>query len=102
MNTGNWTTAFTPNILNINVAYFELYKMMVANVPVGFSASCVLNLKQFSYTTPYQGSEWDPAQPIPMNPTDELDLLWNIPVSNTTIPVTTAWFRYDPALQGAS
>jgi hypothetical protein len=98
LNQGNYTAAFTPAVLIINVPYYELYKMIVENVPLGFSATCVIDNKHFSFTLPNQGSEWDPSQPMPMIPTNELDLLWNIPVPNASIPVVTAWFRFDPSI----
>jgi hypothetical protein len=98
LNPGNLTTAFTPAVININVPYFEIYKMMVENVPTGFAASVVINAKLFSFTLPLTGSEWDPSQPMLLNPSDELDLLWTIPVSNGMVPICTAWFRFDPAI----
>lgn len=98
LNPGNFTTAFTPATTLINVPYFELYKMLVENVPLGFSATCVIDTKRFSFTLPAGGSEWDPSQPMLMIPSNELDLLWNIPTSNTTIPVVTAWFRFDASI----
>lgn len=98
LNPGNYTAAFTPAVLLINVPYFELFKMNVIQVPLGFSATCVIDNKQFSFTLPQGGSEWDPAQPMLMVPSNELDLLWNIPVPNVTIPVVTAWFRFDASI----
>ena len=98
LNPGNYTAAFTPDVLVINVPYFELYKMIVENVPIGFSATCVIDNKKFSFTLPNQGSEWDPSQPMLMIPSNELDLLWNIPVPNATIPIVTAWFRFDDSI----
>jgi hypothetical protein len=98
LNPGNFTAAFTPAVININVPYFEVYKMIVENVPIGFSATCVIDAKKFSFTLPNQGSEWDPAQPMQLIPANELDLLWNIPVANTTVPIVTAWFRFDQSI----
>jgi hypothetical protein len=98
LNTGNLTSAFTPAVININVPYYEVYKMIVENVPIGFSATCVIDTKHFSFTLPNQGSEWDPAQPMLMIPSNELDLLWNIPVANPTVPIVTAWFRFDTSV----
>jgi hypothetical protein len=98
LNPGNFTCAFTPAIINVNVPYFEVYKMIVENVPIGFSATCVIDTKHFSFTLPNQGSEWDPSQPMLLIPANELDLLWNIPTSNTTVPICTAWFRFDTSV----
>ena|SRR6516164_10380586 len=98
LNPGNYTTAFTPATINTNVPYFEVYKMIVENVPLGFSATIVIDNKKFSFTLPNQGSEWDPAQPMLLIPSNELDFLWNIPTSNTTVPIVTAWFRFDASI----
>jgi hypothetical protein len=98
LNPGNLTSAFTPAVIDINVPFFELYKIMVVNVPIGFAASVVIDNKLFSYTMPVSGSEWDPAQPMLLIPSNELDLLWTIPVANTTIPICTAWFRFDSSI----
>jgi hypothetical protein len=98
LNSGNYTCAFTPAIIAINMPFFEVYKMFVQNVPVGFAASIAIDNKYFSYTVPYAGSEWDPSQPMNLIPGNELDFLWNIPVTNPTVPEVTAWFRYDPGI----
>lgn len=98
LNPGNWTNAFTPAVTQINVPYFELYKMIAENVPVGFSATCVIDNKKFSFTFPFTGTEWDPSQPMLMIPSNELDLLWNAPTSNPSAPIVTAWFRFDPSI----
>lgn len=98
LNTGNFTNAFTPAILATNVPYFEIYHMIVTNVPVGANAQIVVNNKPWGFTYPLFGSEWDPSQPLLMNPTDEIDFLWNVLASGTP-PLVTVWLRYDPLIQ---
>lgn len=98
LNANNYTNAFTPAILSLNVPYAEIYKMVVQNVPIGNAANIVVNGKQWGYTQPFTGSEWDPAQPLLLNPGDELDFLWNIPSSGSQAPQATVWLRYDPSI----
>lgn len=100
MNIGNYTNAFTPDIISCNVPYFEIYHMVVTNVPVGARASLLVNNKPFGFTYPLFGSEWNPPQPLLMNPTDELDFLWSIAASGQA-PQVTLWLRYDPDIQPA-
>ena len=98
LNSGNYTCAFTGTVLNVYQAYFEVYHIIVQNVPIGASAEILLNNKPWGFTYPLQGAEWNPPQPLLMNPSDELDFLWSIPASGQA-PIVTAWLRYDPAIQ---
>lgn len=98
-NTGNFTCSFSPAVLNTNVAYFEVYHFVVANVPVGASAQITINNKPWGFTYPLQGSEWNPPQPMLLNPTDQIDFLWSIVSSGSQAPTVTAWLRYDPDIQ---
>jgi hypothetical protein len=97
-NTGNLTNQLTSGFINIYIAVFECYHMTVSNVPVGASAIIMRNSRQYSYTQPFTGSEWDPAQPMGLFAGDELDFLWNVASSTTPLPVVTAYFRYDASL----
>jgi len=97
-NAGNLTTTFTGQDWNINVPIFEIWKMIVSNVPGGGNATIYFNNQMFSFTYPNVGSEWDPAQPKQIRPDDQLDFRWNI-ASSGQKPVTTIWLRYDPAIQ---
>jgi hypothetical protein len=98
LNTGNYTNSFTPAALATNVPYFEIYHMIVSNVPIGANAQIVVNNKSWGFTNPLIGSEWDPSQPLLMNPTDEIDFLWSIAASGQA-PLVTVWLRYDPVIQ---
>jgi hypothetical protein len=98
-NPGNLTNALTSSFMNVTIAVFECYKMVVNSVPLGAAATIIRNGRQFSFCQPFTGSEWDPAQPIGLRAGDEIDFLWNVPSSATPLPVVTAWFRYDAALR---
>jgi hypothetical protein len=98
-NIGNLTNALTSSFINITIAQFEIWHMTLSAVPLGAAAVINRNSRAFSYVQPYSGSEWDPSQPLTLRAGDEIDFLWNISATNpTSLPVVTAWFRYDPLL----
>jgi hypothetical protein len=101
LNVGNYTNAFTPAAMACNVPAFEVYHMIISNVPIGANAQIVINNKPWGFTYPLQGAEWNPPQPMLLNPTDELDFLWSIAASGQA-PNVTVWLRYDPAIQPVS
>ena len=98
-NAGNLTTSFGQADMNVSVQVpmFEVYKIVVTNVPAGGNATVYHNNNRWSFTYPNIGSEWDPSQPKQMRASDQLDLRWNIAAGGQA-PVTTIWLRYDPAL----
>jgi len=97
-NPGNLTNALTSSFINIYVAVYECYHINLTNVPVGAAAIVMRNGRQYSYTVPFGGSEWDPSQPMGLFAGDEIDFLWNVASSTTPLPVVTAFFRYDADL----
>lgn len=100
MNAGNYTNAFTSGVLGINVANYELYHIVVSNVPAGAQATLYIGARQWGFTNPNGGSEWDPAQPMLLNPSEEVYFFWNLASTGAVKPQVTCWFRYDPALPG--
>jgi hypothetical protein len=96
-NTGNLTNALTGSFIGINVPEFECYHMTVTNVPSGGQATIYVNAQLYSFTFPFQGSEWDPAQPMLLRPGDEVDFFWNIAAGGQA-PVVTSFFRFDTSL----
>ena len=102
-NTGNLTNAFTAGVLGFFVQQYECYHMVVTNVPAGSSGQVYVNASQWGFTFPNSGTEWDPSQPMILNSGMELDILWNLSATNpASLPIVTAWFRYDPSIQGNS
>jgi hypothetical protein len=100
-NPGNLTNAFTAQVLGFSVNQYECYHMVVTSVPGGGSGTVYLNASQWGFSFPATGSEWDPSQPMLINSGMELDVFWNISATNpSSLPVVTAWFRYDPAVPG--
>ena len=100
LNPGNWTNAFTQNVTGIFVSQVEVYHMVVTQVPAGAMGNIYIGARQYGFTFPNSGTEWDPAQPMLLGIGEELDVFWNIPASGQPVPTVTAWFRYDPAVPG--
>jgi hypothetical protein len=97
-NTGNLTNQLTSSFINVTIAVFECYHMVVSNVPLGAAAVIMRNGRQYSFTQPFTGSEWDPSQPMGLFAGDEIDFLWNVPSATRPLPIVTAFFRYDSSL----
>lgn len=99
-NTGNWTNAFTSDVINQQVAFFECHHMVVQAAPAGASATIYIGQVFYSFTSPGAGagSEWDPAQPMLLQPGDSVFFFWNA-VATGTPPVVTMWFRYDDSIR---
>jgi hypothetical protein len=97
-NTGNLTNQLSSSFINITIAVFECYHMVVSNVPLGAAAVIMRNGRQYSFTQPFTGSEWDPSQPMGLFAGDEIDFLWNVPSATRPLPIVTAFFRYDSSL----
>jgi hypothetical protein len=95
-NPGNWTNAFTADVLAVQVPQFEIYHGVVSNAPAGASAIIQVGVRQVSFTAPGLGggSEWDPSQPPILLPGQDLYFLWDTAASGTP-PVVTLWLRYD-------
>src|SRR5580700_7470770 len=95
LNAGNWTNAFTKQVLSANVPYYEVYSMTVKNVPANGSLVVYVNTRIRSSAQLFGNSEWDPSQPILMTPDDELYIAWTAAAAAGTAPVATVWLRYD-------
>ena len=100
LNPGNLTTSFTAQALGFFVSQFECYHMVVTDVPSGAAGTVWLGARQYGFTFPNSGTEWDPSQPMLINPGTDLNILWSVAASSSPVPLTTAWFRYDPAVPG--
>ena len=75
--------------------------MVVTSVPIGAQALIQIGTRPYSFTQPFSGSEWDPEQPMLLNPGQDVYFLWNVAASGVP-PIVTMYFRYDPALPGNS
>lgn len=97
LNPNNWTNVFDVGVLGAKVPVYEVYSIVVTQVPQGATLTAFVGSRQRSAALLAGSAEDDMAQPILMTPTDELFLCWNVAASGTA-PVATVWLRYDPAL----
>jgi|SRR6202035_1806297 len=95
-NAGKLTTAATSDLLNIKVANYEIYHMVLQQVPAGASANIFRNSTPFGFTFPFGGSEWWGR--MLLRQSDSVFFRWSVPVGTTPVPLLTCYFRYDNSL----
>lgn len=98
LNPGNWTIAFTPNILQVNVMQFEVYKMVVKGA-VNTTFNVYIDQRQWDVGIYGTLNSWDPTQPLIMRPGETLYFCYSDPITDDTPPIATVWIRYDPDIQ---
>jgi hypothetical protein len=98
-NKGNWTVAFTPALLNVQVTDFEIYKMILTGA--ASSASFNVYIDRGIWDTNVYGAQnsWEPdGGLLLMRAGQTLYLYYNSPSSDGHKPLVTAWLRYDVSL----
>lgn len=98
-NPGNWTVAFTTDVLACNVPQYEIYKMVVQGAP-GTTFTVFVENKLWSVSVYGEMNEWDPNEPLILNSGQSLYFYYSDPVSDNIPPVVTLWLRYDAGLWG--
>jgi hypothetical protein len=97
-NPGNWTCAFTSDMINVSQQRFELFHMFIEAPSLGDEeqarATVLLNTGKWDATLIGQLNSWDPSQPMPLIPGDEIFVMFAVPISSTPPPQATCWFRY--------
>jgi hypothetical protein len=99
LNPGNWTVAFTTDEINVNVPYFEVYKMVVEGA-ANTTFDVYVDFHQWDTAIYGTKNSWDPMQPLIMRPGESLYFLYSNPVVSGNAPVVKSiWLRYDPLIQ---
>jgi hypothetical protein len=97
-NPGNWTVTFDPNLLNVQVTEFEVYKIVVT----GAASSATFNVyvgQQLWDTSVYAtNNSWDPQQPLIVRFGDTIYFFYSSASTDGNMPSITIWLRYDVAL----
>ena len=97
INPGNWTIAFTPDIIDVNVSQFEVYKMIVNSAnPVLVTFDIAVDLAKWDTGVYGNRNSWDPSEPLIMRPTQTLYFFYSDLATDGFPPVATIWLRYDP------
>lgn len=100
LNEGNWTTHFTPSDIGVTVPWFEVYHMVVSNARAGMTAPIFIGIRQWSWVQTGTGAEWDPAQPMLLEPSQDVFFYWDQQAVGIP-PRVTLWMRYDKDAWGA-
>lgn len=97
LNQGNWTIVFSPDIINVNLSQFEVYKMIVTGA-ANTTFDVYVDNSQWDTAVYGTRNSWDPMQPLIMRPGENLYFLYSDPVTDGTPPTATIWLRYDPSV----
>lgn len=93
-NPGNWTVAFDPSTINVNVPYFEVCHIVV-NGAAGASFDLFIDIQQWDTNQNGFKNSWDPAVPLPLRPGNFLYFYYSDDITDNTPPTVTIWLRYD-------
>jgi hypothetical protein len=95
-NSGNWTIAFTPAIINCNVPELLIYKIQCQGA---LGATFNVYVENVEWDTNVFGTQnsWhdDAGDSLIMRPSETLSLCYSDPISDGTPPVATIFLRYD-------
>lgn len=96
-NKGNWTVVFAPEDLNVNIPYFEVYKVIIHGA-AGSTMNWYIDNNIWETTVAADDNAWDPAQPLLLLPGKYMYFYWSDPTTDNTPPTVTIWMRYDPSI----
>lgn len=101
LNTGNWTVAVTPAILNFTVPEAFIYKMNMEGA-LGSSFNVMVENKQHDVNVFGSQNSWfdNADDSLVLRPTENLYLLYSDPITDGTPPVVWVFLRYDVAKWG--
>lgn len=95
-NPGNWTVAFTPDIIACTVTpQFEVYKIVVRGASGVSQFDVYVDLKAWDSAVYGAHNAWDPDQPMLLNPGQSLYFYFTTPVTDGAQPQVSIWLRYD-------
>jgi hypothetical protein len=95
LNVGNLTIEAGPDTINVKVGQYEIWHMVLINVPTGAQFNIFLNAtRPFGFCNPNGGSEWWGR--LPMRQSDTLYFLSNLPNGTTPVPQLCVYSQYDP------
>lgn len=99
LNPGNWTAAFTPNIINVQLSQFEVYKIVVFCAKLALVTFDVyVDVQKWDTGVYGNRNSWDPTQPLILRAGQSLNFNYSNPTTDGTPPIVWIWMRYDPAI----
>lgn len=95
-NVGNWTVAFTPAILNVNVPELLIYKIQTQGA-LGSTFNVQIESKVWDINVFGTQNSWhdDSGDSLIIRPGENLYLMYSDAVGDNTPPIATVFLRYD-------
>ena len=98
-NKGNWTAQFTPQIFNVTVTDFEIYKLILKGAAQTASFDLYIDNTPWDTNVYAAQNSWEPAGGLLlMRFGQTMNFYYNSASSDGHQPVVTAWLRYDVVL----
>lgn len=97
-NTGNWTVTFDPNLLNVTVTEFEVYKIVVTGAAQTATFNVYLDVQQWDTAVYGTNNSWDPTQPMLVRYGQTIYFFYSSASSDGSTPLVTVWLRHELSL----
>jgi hypothetical protein len=97
-NTGNWTVAFTPDIINVTLTEFEVCKMIITGGAASATFQVYVDSQQWDTAIYPAGNSWDPQQPLIVRSGQTIYFYLSSASTDGNQPKVTIWLRFEPAL----
>ena len=97
-NTGNWTVTFDPNLLNVTVTEFEVYKIVVTGANASATFNVYLDAQQWDTAVYGTNNSWDPTQPMLVRYGQTIYFYYSSASSDGAQPLVTVWLRHELSL----
>lgn len=98
-NQGNWTVAFTPQVINVTVSDFEIYKLILGGAAQTATFTVYIDNGKWDTNVYAAQNSWEPSSGLMLLRSGQtVYLYYSSASSDGSQPVVTAWFRYDVAL----
>jgi hypothetical protein len=97
-NTGNWTVAFDPNLLNVQVTEFEVYKIVVKGSAPSATFDVYVDNQLWDTAVYGTNNSWDPQQPLIVRFGQSVYFFYSSASNDGNTPKATVWLRHELAL----
>ncbi len=97
-NRGNWTVTFDPNLLNVQVTEFEIYKIIVKGAASTATFDVYVDAQQWDIAVYAKQNSWDPVQPMLVRFGQTVYFYYSSASSDGNQPLVTAWLRHEVSL----
>jgi hypothetical protein len=97
-NPNNWTVAFTPQIINVTVTEFEVYKIVVTGAAASATFNVYIDAQQWDTAVYATNNSWDPTQPMVVRYGQTIYFYYSSLASDGNQPNVTIWLRHDLSL----